>query len=189
MAASFAGRGVTGFGLANDESGWPPEPFAEAFAIARDAGLMSVPHGGELEGPESVIGCLDSCGAHRVMHGVRAVESPDLMRRLAEEEICLDVCPSSNLALGVVAAIPDHPLPELLAAGIRCTINADDPLLFGPGILEEYQLCRDELDLDDVTLARIATWSLESSAAPASLITSARSRIDTWLNTSPGSVS
>jgi adenosine deaminase len=111
------------------------------------------------------------------------------MKRLAEEEICLDVCPSSNLALGVVAAIPDHPLPELLDAGIRCSINADDPLLFGPGILEEYQLCRDELGLDDVTLARIATWSLESSAAPASLIASGRSRIDTWLSSSPDSVS
>jgi len=185
VAASFAGRGVTGFGLANDETGWPPEPFAEAFSIARDAGLMSVPHGGELEGPESIIGCLDSCGAHRVMHGVRAVESPELMRRLADEQICLDVCPSSNVALGVVPMFRDHPLPELLEAGIHCTINADDPLLFGPGILEEYQLCRDELGLDDVTLARIATWSLESSAAPPSLIASGRSRIESWLSAPP----
>lgn len=185
VAATFAGRGVTGFGLANDESGWPPEPFAEAFSLAREAGLMSVPHGGELHGPASIVGCLDSCGAHRVMHGVRAVESPELMKRLADEEICLDVCPSSNLALGVVASLPDHPLPQLLDAGIRCSVNADDPLLFGPGVLEEYQLCRDEFGLDDVTLARIATWSLECSAAPSSLVGSTLSRIDGWLAT-PG---
>ncbi len=99
VAAGLAGQGVVGFGLANDEAGHPPEPFAEAFAVARDAGLLSVPHGGELAGAESVIGCLDACGAHRVMHGIRAVEDPALLARLAAEGICLDVCPSSNVAL------------------------------------------------------------------------------------------
>lgn len=186
LAGRLAGQGVTGFGLANDETGWPPEPFAEAFAVAREAGLMSVPHGGELEGPESVVGCIDACGAHRVMHGVRSVESPDLMRRLADEGICLDVCPSSNVALGVVPSLADHPLPQLLDAGIRCSINADDPLLFGPGVLDEYQLCRDGLGLDDATLARVATWSLESSAAPAELVASARAGIAAWLAGPPG---
>lgn len=181
MAAIFAGRGVTGFGLANDESGWPPEPFAEAFAVARQAGLMSVPHGGELDGPQSIVGCLDACGADRVMHGVRAVESPELMKRLADEGTCLDVCPSSNLALGVVGSMSEHPLPKLLDAGIRCSLNGDDPLLFGPGILEEYQLSRDQLGLDDVALARIATASIESSAAPATLVAVARVRIEAWL--------
>lgn len=181
IASAYAGRGVTGFGLANDESGCPPEPFAEAFSIARDAGLMSVPHGGELAGPDSIAGCLDACGANRVMHGVRAIESAELMDRLAAEEICLDVCPSSNLALGVVGSLIEHPLPQLLAVGIRCSINADDPLLFGPGILDEYRLSRDQLGLDDATLARVATYSLEASAAPASLKTAAMARIDDWL--------
>lgn len=181
VAAAYAGRGVTGFGLANDESRRPPEPFAEAFSIARDAGLMSVPHGGELAGPDSIAGCLDACGANRVMHGVRAIESAELMDRLAAEEICLDVCPSSNLALGVVGSLEEHPLPQLLAAGIPCSINADDPLLFGPGILDEYRLSRDQLGLDDATLARVATCSLEASAAPAPIKTAAMAGIEDWL--------
>jgi len=185
VAASFAGRGVVGFGLANDETGWPPEPFAEAFAIARDAGLLSVPHGGELAGPESVRGCLDACGAHRVMHGVRAVEDPELLRRLADEGICLDVCPSSNVALSVVGSIHDHPLPALLDAGVRVSLNADDPLLFGPGILEEYRLCRDALGLDDPTLERIAVWSLEASGAPPDLVRSATAAASRWLEETP----
>jgi len=185
VAARYAGRGVIGFGLANDETDHPPEPYAEAFAIARRAGLLSVPHGGELAGPESVIGCLDACGAHRVMHGVRAVEDPALLARLADEGICLDVCPSSNVALSVVGGIDEHPLPQLLDAGIRCSINADDPLLFGPGIREEYELCRADLGLDDTALAQIAAWSLEASGAPEQLITDSLAAIDRWIGDYP----
>jgi adenosine deaminase len=178
VAARFAGRGVVGFGLANDEAGRPPEPFAEAFALARDAGLLSVPHGGELAGPESVRGCLDACRAHRVMHGIRAVEDPRLVDRLVEEGIYLDVCPSSNLALSVVPSIAAHPLRALIDAGVRCTLNADDPLLFGPGIAEEYRLGREELGLDDATLAQVARWSLDGSGAPADVIAAAHTAID-----------
>ena len=175
LASRYAGRGVVGFGLANDEAGHPPEPFAAAFALARAAGLLAVPHGGELDGPESVRGCIDACGADRVMHGVRAVEDPDLVARLVDEGVCLDVCPSSNVALAVVDSIEVHPLPELLAAGVSCSINADDPLLFGPGILAEYQLCRDELGFDDDTLAGVARCSIDASGAPDKLKATARS--------------
>lgn len=181
VAARFAGKGVIGFGLANDETGHPPEPFAPAFSIARDAGLLSVPHGGELEGPESIVACLDECGADRVMHGVRAVESPDLMKRLADEGVCLDVCPTSNVLLSVVSRVEEHPLPRLLDAGIRCSLNADDPLLFGPGILEEYELCRQALGLDDETLAGIAACSFESSGAPEDLIAESLVKVASWL--------
>jgi adenosine deaminase len=182
MAARMAKRGlpVVGFGLANDEAGYPPEPFAAAFAIAREAGLLAVPHGGELDGPASVRGCLDACGAHRVMHGVRAIEDPRLVARLADEGICLDVCPSSNVALGVVARMEDHPLPQLLAAGVPCSLNADDPLLFGPGILSEYQLCRETLGLDDRALATIAAASMAASGAPEELRKSALAAIEVW---------
>jgi adenosine deaminase len=181
MAASLAESGVVGFGLANDETHWPPEPFAEAFRIACDAGLLSVPHGGELLGPESVSGCIDACGAHRVMHGVRAVEDADLVKRIADLGICLDVCPTSNVALSVVGRIEDHPLGQLIDAGVMCSINADDPLLFGPGIAEEYQICRERLGLDDETLARVATWSLEASAAPPAVIDRHVANIEEWL--------
>jgi adenosine deaminase len=181
VAVRYAGRGVVGFGLANDEARWPPEPFADAFRLARDGGLISAPHGGELDGPASVAGCLDACGAHRVMHGVRAVEDPDLVARLADEGVCLDVCPTSNELLGVVATVEAHPLPALLDAGVRCSINADDPLLFGPGILDEYELCRNRLDLDDGRLAHVARCSLEDSGAPRALVAAAVADIDAWL--------
>jgi adenosine deaminase len=181
VAVRLQASGVVGFGLANDEAGWPPEPFAAAFRIAVDGGLISAPHGGELDGPASVIGCLDACGARRVMHGVRAIEDPRLVARLAGEGICLDVCPTSNELLGAVASIEAHPLPALIDAGVRCSVNADDPLLFGPGILEEYQLCRDRIGLDDARLAAVARWSLEDSGAPRPLVAEAVKEIDAWL--------
>jgi adenosine deaminase len=112
---------------------------------------------------------------------VRAVEDPELVARLAAEGICLDVCPTSNDLLGVVASIEAHPLPALIDAGVRCSINADDPLRFGPGILEEYQLCRDRIGLDDDHLAAVARWSLEDSGAPRPLVAEALKEIDTWL--------
>lgn len=185
IAASMAGSGVVGFGLANDEADWPPGPFAAAFQVAREAGLIAAPHGGELAGPESVMGCLDACGARRVMHGVRAAEDPHLVTRLADEGICLDTCPTSNLLLGVVPSIDAHPLPALLEAGVRCSVNADDPLLFGPGILDEYQLCRDALGLDDTTLAWIARCSLEGSGAPRQHVLDGVAAIDSWLAADP----
>lgn len=182
IAARHAGQGVVSFGLASDERGHPPEPFAEAFRIARAAGLISAPHAGELAGPESVEGALDALGADRVQHGVRAIESPDLLRRLAERGTCLDVCPTSNAALGVYPRIADHPLPDLLAAGVRCSLNADDPLLFGPGLLDEYELCRAEMGLGDAELAAIAAASLEASGASPELIDQSLVAIRDWLD-------
>jgi adenosine deaminase len=181
LAARYADRGVVAFGLANDEAGHPPEPFAEAFAVARDAGLLSVPHAGELAGPQSVSGALDALGADRIEHGVRAVEDPDLVRRLADSTVCLDVCPTSNVMLSVVPRVEAHALPALLDAGVRCSVNADDPLLFGPGLLEEYELTRDRLGFDDETLAHIAGCSIDASGAPDALKALARTRIDAWL--------
>jgi adenosine deaminase len=177
----YAGRGVVGLGLANDEADHPPEPFAAAFAIAREAGLLSVPHAGELEGPASIVGALDTLGADRIQHGVRAIEQPDLVRRLAESAVCLDVCPSSNLLLGVVASLADHPLAALLDAGVRCSLNADDPLLFGPNLLDEYELARTTLRLDDATLAFVARCSIEHSGAPDALKQRALAGVDAWL--------
>jgi adenosine deaminase len=118
-AAPFAQQGVVAFGLVNDETDHPPEPFREAFAIARDAGLISAPHAGELVGPSSVRGALDALGAKRIGHGVRAVEDRELLRRLADEGVCLDVCPSSNLAMGLYDSVVERPVGELLAAGSK----------------------------------------------------------------------
>jgi adenosine deaminase len=180
LAAERAGAGVVSFGLANAEAGFPPEPFAEAFRLARDAGLIPAPHAGEHAGPESVAGALDALGARRIGHGVRAVEDPALVDRLAQDGVCLDVCRTSNLLLSVVPDAVAHPLPALLAAGVRCSIGADDPLLFGPGLLEEYERARTDLGLDDGALARVARCSIEASGAPESLKAEALRGVDAW---------
>jgi adenosine deaminase len=174
---------VVAFGLAGDEARYSPEPFAEAFTIARDAGLISAPHAGELAGPASVRAALDALGAQRIAHGVRAVEDPALLARLAAEGVVLDVCPTSNLALGVVESLSAHPLPMLLHAGVRCTLNADDPLLFGPGLLEEYATARTTLALTDHQLAATARTSIEASGAPHTIVEKAITLIGDWLDT------
>ncbi|MFJ9244731.1 adenosine deaminase [Streptomyces sp. NPDC101776] len=183
LAARRAGNGVVSFGLAGDEAQYAPEPFAQAFTVARDAGLIPAPHAGEFAGPAGVRAALDVLGARRIAHGVRAVEDPALVARLAAEGVVLDVCPSSNVALGVVESLSVHPLPLLLQAGVRCTLNADDPLLFGPGLLDEYETARTTFALTDLQLAAIALTSVESSGAPRATMEDAATRIEEWLHT------
>ena len=181
LAAHYADAGVVSFGLAADEALFAPEPFAEAFAVARGAGLISAPHAGELAGPESVLGALDALGAVRICHGVRAIEDPALVDRLAREAIVLDVCPTSNLLLGVVDSMVEHPLARLLDAGVRCTLNGDDPLLFGPGVLGEFELGRMVMGLSDERLAAMARTSIEASGAPSDLVATGLAGVETWL--------
>jgi adenosine deaminase len=182
LAVRHTGHGgVVAFGLANDELLGPPGLFKEAFDVARDAGLLSTPHAGELDGPHSIVTAVEVLGADRIQHGVRAVEREGLPRRLADQQICLDVCPTSNVLLGVVPSLAEHPLPELLQAGVRVSVNADDPLLFGPGLLEEYELCQDAFGLDPLTMARIAASSIECSGACPNTKAEALNAIDEWL--------
>ncbi len=185
LAVRYADQGVVAFGLANDEGPFPPEPFAEPYDVIRRSGLLSTPHAGELSGPESVRGALDALGADRLQHGVRAIEDAELVERLAAEGVCCDVCPSSNVALAVYPSLAEHPLGALLDAGVPCSINADDPLLFGPHLLEEYQLCREQLGFDDERMAHVARCSIDHSGAPSELKQSVNAGIDDWL-ASPG---
>ena len=179
-AVRFAGAGVVSLGLDNDETLGPPERFADGFAIARDAGLLSTPHAGELVGPESVIGALDTLGADRILHGVRAIEDPALVDRLASDGICLDVCPTSNLLLSVAESHDDHPLGALLDAGVPCSVNADDSLLFGSSLLDEYQLCRDVFGFDDERMASIAGASVTASGAPDEFKAASAAAVAAW---------
>lgn len=181
LAVRYADRGVVSYGLHADERGFPAAPFAEAFDIARAGGLLITPHAGELVGPESVREAVEVLHADRVLHGVRAIEDPALVADLARLGTCLDVCPSSNVRLHVVPDLDHHPLPALLAAGVTCSINADDPLQFGPNLLEEYELGREGLGLDDDALAGCARASIASSGAPADLKARAIAGIDAWL--------
>jgi adenosine deaminase len=186
IAAEWSGGGVVSFGLADDETNHPPEPFAEAFLIAREAGLIPAPHAGELAGPASVRSAIDALGARRIQHGVRAVEDPSLVSSLASEGVVLDVCPTSNVLLSVVPSLEQHPLPALLDAGVRCSINADDPLLFGSGLLAEYELCRNMMGLRDDQVAAAARHSIEGSGAPEPLRRQAQALTDAWYRQETG---
>jgi aminodeoxyfutalosine deaminase len=141
-AARYRDRGIVGVGLGGEEAVYPPEKFERAFAEAREAGLASVPHAGEVVGPPSIWGALDVLAADRVRHGIRALEDPALVRELEAREIVLDVCPISNVRTGVVKSLEEHPLPRLVEAGILCTVSTDDPEMFDTDLTREYEAVR-----------------------------------------------
>lgn len=180
LAAAWSGRGVVGVGLAGDERA-SCAPFARAAEIARDAGLLVVPHSGELCGPDSIREALALLRPHRLMHGVRAAEDRELVRELADREVCLDVCPTSNLALGVVRDAAAHPLPGLLRSGVRCSLGADDTLVLSTDLDREYRLAREPLALTDTELATLARTSITASAAPAAVAGPALAGVERWL--------
>ncbi len=138
-AARFRDRGVVGVGLGGLEAEYPPEPYAEVFMLAKSLGLGSVPHAGEVAGAASVRGALEALGADRLRHGIRAEEDPGLVRELAGRGTVLDVCPLSNLRTGAVASLAEHPLPRLVAAGVRCSISTDDPAMFDTDLSQDYE--------------------------------------------------
>jgi len=185
LAATYAGRGVTGFGLSSDERRGTVADFAPAFRIAARAGLRSVPHGGELAGPASVRSCLDELHADRIGHGVAAARDRELLARIAADGVTLEVCPTSNVALGVAAAAADVPVRELLAAGVQIALGADDPLLFGPRLAAQYELARQVFELDDTQLAELARMSVRGSAAPPQVRKRLLAGIDDWLGRPP----
>lgn len=182
LASQYADRGVVGFGLSNDERRGDTTEFAAAFAIAARAGLHLVPHGGELRGPDHVRLSLDHLHPHRLGHGIRAAEDPDLLRIMAADGVVAEVCPTSNVALGVYPSIADVPVRALLDAGVQVALGADDPLLFGARLADQYQVLRDQQDLDDPTLARLAAMSITASRAPRDLKDAALADIDHWLS-------
>ena len=166
LAAQYAGRGVVGFGLSNDERRGTTTDFAAAFAIADRAGLLLDPHGGELLGPTSVRTCVEALRAQRLGHGVRSVEDPALLAEIVERGIALEICPVSNVALGVYSDLTSVPLPQLLAAGATVALGADDPLLFGSRLAAQYATMRAAHELDDDALAELAAMSIRASCAP-----------------------
>jgi adenosine deaminase len=181
LAVQYAGRGVTGFGLSNDERRGPAHEFAAAFRIAERGGLLLVPHGGELAGPASVTACLDDLRADRIGHGIRATEDPAVVKRLAAEGITCEVCPTSNVALGVAPSPAQVPLRPLVEAGVPVALGADDPLLFGPRLAAQYEIARHAHGFSDAELAALARTSVLSSAAPGPLRTRLLAGIDDWL--------
>jgi adenosine deaminase len=157
VACRQRARGVTGFDVAGDESRvGAAAAFAPLFARARAAGLSVTAHAGEAAGPESVRGALDLFGARRIGHGTRAGEDPALLGRLAAEGVVLEVCPTSNVALGVVPSVADHPVRSFLDAGVPCAVSTDDPSLFGTDLVTEYERLHRERG---VTLSELAAMA------------------------------
>jgi aminodeoxyfutalosine deaminase len=160
--------GVVALGLGGPEAGFPPEPFAPLFVRARAAGLRSFPHAGELAGPESIRGALNALGAERLAHGVRAVEDPRLVEELARRRIALDLCPTSNVCLGVYPRLADHPLGHLHAHDVAITVNSDDPALFNTTLDDEVATLADPFGLDVAAIDEILLNGLRHSFLPES---------------------
>ncbi len=137
-AVRYRDRGVVGLGLGGIEA-IPAAPYAKAFEIARDGGLAIVPHAGEAAGADSIREVLGMM-PDRIRHGIRAIEDSGVLAEIVDRGLVLDVCPTSNLRTGVVPAIDQHPLPALRAAGVPCSINTDDPAMFGTHLGHEYEV-------------------------------------------------
>lgn len=185
LAARYAGEGpgtVVGFGLSNDERRGVTEEFAHAFAIAERAGLALVPHAGELLGPAAVETTVAAIGPDRLGHGVRAVEDPRVLDLVAGTGVALEVCPGSNIAMGVYARAEEVPLRTIVEAGIDVALGADDPLLFDSRLVDQYTLARNELGFTDVELAELARSSVRASRAPAPVKRETLEDIDAWLS-------
>jgi adenosine deaminase len=183
LAGQYAGRGVVGFGLSNDERRGNVADFAPAFRIASRYDLVAAPHGGELRGPDSVRECFDLLGAGRLGHGVRAAEDPALLDQLVSAGVTLEVCPASNVSLGVYAKPEEVPLRTLVDAGARIALGADDPLLFGSRLLDQYEIARTSHGFTDEELATLARSSIEGSVAPSDVRARLLDGVDAWLAT------
>jgi adenosine deaminase len=184
LAARYAGEGpgeVVGFGLSNDERSGDTEAFAHAFRIARDAGLASVPHGGELLGADHVSTVLTALRPDRLGHGVRASEDRAVLAAVVEQGVALEVCPASNVGLGIYPDVGAVPLGPLVEAGATVALGADDPLLFGARLVDQYEAARTAHGFDDTALAGLARSSIRASRAAAGSKLRMLAEVDAWL--------
>jgi adenosine deaminase len=187
LAALHADQ-VVGFGLSNDERRGVTAEFAPAFRIARDAGLALVPHGGELLGPTHVRDVIENLAPDRLGHGVRAAEDPALLERIVRAGIGLEVCPASNVSLGVFDEATQVPLRRLVDAGAQIALGADDPLLFGSRLLDQYVTARDQ-GFSDAELAGLAADSIRISRADAATKRRLLADVAAWLTAPPADAS
>jgi adenosine deaminase len=166
-AARFAARCghplVTGFGVAGDERNGDIEDYVRAFEIAREAGLGITIHAGEFGGWESVQAALDHIRPSRIGHGVRAIENPDLVKRIAAEGVVLECCPGSNIALKVFGSYAEHPFPALRAAGCKVTLNSDDPPYFWTTLKHEYDIAAEHFGMSDKDLTAVTRTAIEAA--------------------------
>jgi len=174
---------LVAFGLGGPEVGVSRPQFEPHFAAARAAGLHSVPHAGETTGPETVWDALRTLGAERIGHGTSAASDPALLAHLAATGIPLEVCPSSNVATRAVPTLTEHPLRRFVDAGVRVTINSDDPPMFNTTLNEEYEIAADLLGLDEHGVADLARAAVEASFAPDGVKRRILEEIDDFVDT------
>ncbi|MFE9193312.1 adenosine deaminase [Micromonospora sp. NPDC007208] len=155
--------GLVSFGLGGPEIGVPRPQFRPYFDQARAAGLRSVPHAGETTGPQTVWDALNELGAERIGHGISAAQDPQLLAYLAERQIAMEICPTSNVRTRAVASLDEHPLPRLVEAGLLVTINSDDPPMFGTTLNDEYAVAARLLGVGAEGLAGLARNAVTAS--------------------------
>jgi len=157
---------IAGIGLDSTERGHPPEKFERVFARARALGLHAVAHAGEEGPPGYITAALDRLAVERIDHGVRCVEDPALVARLAAAQVPLTVCPLSNVMLGVFPSLERHSLKTMLEAGLRVTVNSDDPAYFGGYVNENYRAVARALGLSRAQLIQLAMNSFLAAFLP-----------------------
>ena len=167
-AAETAGDWIVGFGIGGDEKVGAPKDFSWSFDCAREAGLRLTAHAGEWGGPESVQAVVDDLGVERVGHGVRAIEDPALVEKLAERGIVLETCPGSNVVLNVYSTWENHPVDRLREAGCIVTVSTDDPPFFHTTMNREYQMLADTFGWDDDAFRALARTSMDAAFCDAS---------------------
>jgi adenosine deaminase len=177
VTGARAPEGVVAIGLGGPEYGSDPRKYADAFAIARAAGLHSVPHAGEMDGPHSVWGALQELHADRIGHGIRAVEDDALVAHLVKHEIPLEVSLTSNVLLGACASLVDHPVVELTQRGVTVTLNTDDPAYFSTTLNYELAAARDLLELDEDACKLLQETAVQHAYAPTPLKRTMRDEI------------
>ncbi len=172
---------LIGFGLGGPEIGVPRPQFQPYFEQARALGLHSVPHAGETTGPETVWDALRLLGAERIGHGTTSTQDPVLLDHLVAKGVPLEVCPTSNIATGAVAALDEHPIREMFAAGAVVTVNSDDPPMFGTTLNREYEIAATLLDLDEAGIAELARNGVRSSFMTSAAKLSLLAEIDDYV--------
>lgn len=165
--ASNLGDGLVGFGLGGMEVGYPPGRFADAFTYVRDAGARLSIHAGETDGPHSVRAALE-VGSERIGHGVTSIRDDDLVRHLADEQIVLEISPTSNICLGVAPSYAEHPFRALYEAGVPVTVNSDDPPMFNTTLTNEYLVLAEHFDFTLDELETLSLRAVEAAFMPAS---------------------
>jgi adenosine deaminase len=176
LALAYQDRGVVGLDLAGDERLYPARPFTEVFRQARSEGLHVTIHAGEAGGPENIYEAVRHLGAERVGHGVRSVEDPLVMKLLRDEQVCLEVCPTSNIQTGCVGGVWRHPLPDLLAHSVPVSINTDDPSISDTTLTDEYHIAMSAMGVTFNQIKQAIVTAAEASFQ----LKDDRRRLATW---------